>query len=348
MSDPSLSISSQGDAFFDALPADPQPRAPYPAEADSVTAAADAVLPVPERVAVVVPVHNRPTLVRRALASIAGQSLRPATVIVVDDGSTDDTADSAREWLQHNADFAWRVVTTRNGGPAAARNAGFDLVWRDHDLVAFLDSDDEWPDDFLAAGAAALDGDPVAVGAVADRQTIRDGAPFAYDVMSAFTADPVLFVLEFGGGLVQCCLFRTAAVRKAGGFEARWRTGEDARLLFDMVPLGPFVHSAGAAVRIHQRSPATDTREASSISLASMRDHWIWSDQMDRLIAALPPQLRHARYAAICRVMAVRWTYTRRHLRDGGFWFLSLRARWRRMIWQRRDRRAARRATGQA
>jgi len=297
-----------------------------------------------ERIAVVVPVHNRPTLVRRALASIAAQSRLPDTVIVVDDGSTDGTADSAREWLQDNAGFAWRILTIPNGGPAAARNAGFDPVCRDHHLVAFLDSDDEWPQDFIAAGVAALDRDPAAVGAVADRQTIRDGAPFAYDVMSVFAAEPVLFVLEFGGGLVQCCLFRVAAVRKVGGFDPRWRTGEDARLLFDLIPQGPFVHSDGAPVRIHQRTSAAESRDAPSISLSSMRDHWIWSDQMDRLIAELPPAIRRDRHAGICRIMAVRWTYTRRHLRDGGFWFLALRARWRRMVWQRRDRRASRRA----
>jgi glycosyltransferase involved in cell wall biosynthesis len=347
MSDPAPLNSSRGHSSFDDIQIGWQPSAPQPLE-DGNVPQAGAGEAVQGRVAVVVPVYNRPTLVRRALASIACQSLRPATVIVVDDGSTDETAASAGEWLRENADFAWRVVTIRNGGPAAARNAGFDLVSRDHDLVAFLDSDDEWPEDFLAAAAAALDGDPLAVGAVADRQTIRDGAPFAYDVMSAFTADPVLFVLEFGGGLVQCCLFRTAAVRAAGGFEARWRTGEDAKFLFDLVPQGPFVHSAGAAVRIHQRSPDIDARDAASISLSSMRDHWIWSDQMDRLIARLLPPVRRARYAGICRIMALRWSYTRRHLRDGGFWFLSLRARWRRTLWRSRDRRAAGRSTGRA
>lgn len=298
------------------------------------------------RVAVVVPVHNRPTLVLRALASIAAQSRRPDTVIVIDDGSTDDTAASAREWLRGNAVFAWHVLSTPNGGPAAARNVGLERVCRDHDLIAFLDSDDEWPEDFIAAGAAALDLHPAAVGAVADRQTIRDGVPFSHEVMSAFTTEPVLFVLEFGGGLVQCCLLRMTAVRRAGGFEPRWRTGEDARLLFDLVPQGSFVHSSGAPVRIHQRTSAVESGDAPSISLSSMRDHWVWSDQMDRLIRRLPPSIRRAQHAGICRVMALRWTYTRRHLRDGGFWFLSLRARWRRTVWLRRERRAARRAPG--
>lgn len=301
-----------------------------------------------QRVAVVVPVYNRPTLVLRALASIVAQSRRPDTVIVVDDGSTDDTAASAREWLRLNAGFAWRVLTIANGGPAAARNAGLDLVCRDHHLIAFLDSDDEWPEDFIAAGAAALGLHPAAVGAVADRQTIRDGALFSHEVMSAFTTAPVLFVLEFGGGLVQCCLFRMAAVRRAGGFETRWRTGEDARLLFDLIPQGPFVHSPGAAVRIHQRTSAVESGDAPSMSLSSMRDHWVWSDQMDRLIRRLPRSIRLAHQARISRVMALRWTYTRRHLRDGGFWFLSLRARWRRMVWLRRERRAVGRAPGAA
>ncbi|MBB5751264.1 glycosyltransferase family 2 protein [Prosthecomicrobium pneumaticum] len=293
-------------------------------------------------VAVVVPVYNRPALVRRALASIAQQTHAAAQVIVVDDGSTDDTAASARAWLAEHAPFAWEVVTTPNGGPASARNAGARLVDPAHEFIAFLDSDDEWPEDFLAGCRAALAAHPEAVGAVANRQTIRDGAPYAYDHMASFAADPVLFVLEFGGGLVQCCVFRTRFYRLTGGFDSSWRTGEDGKMLIGLAMWGPFVHSQGSPVLVHQRSSHGEGGDAQSISLASARDFWIWADQMDRMIAALPREFRRQRYATICFIMAGRWTYTRRLLREGGLKTLGYRAKWRKTLWTWRSRRHAR------
>lgn len=289
-------------------------------------------------VAVVIPVYNRPGLIRRALASVNAQSHPPSRVIVVDDGSQDDTAQSARRWLTENARFAWDVVTIPNGGPAAARNAGAARIAEDVAYVAFLDSDDEWPPDFLSGCAERLAERPDAVGAVVDRQTLRDGLPYALDDMSRFAADPFLFVLENGGGLVQCCVFRLSSFRKAGGFDALWRTGEDGKLLFGVAVQGPFLHSGGAPVIVHQRTATTVDGDAMSVSLASARDYWIWADQMERMIAALPKDTRRARYDAICVIMIERWAVARRTLQAGGLSLLAARAGWRRFLWKKRRR----------
>lgn len=284
-------------------------------------------------IAVVVPVYNRVSLIRRALASIARQSHPPAELIVVDDGSTDATAQSAREWLTKHASFPWRVVTTANGGPAAARKIGEQLADPRHGYVAFLDSDDEWPEHFLANGLRALRQRPDAVGSVADRQTLRDGELYAFDDMALFAKDPVLFVLERGGGLLQCCVFRRSFYRRAGGFDPRWRTGEDGKMLVGLAVLGPFVHAPGAPVLVYQRTAPAADGDAMSVSLADPRDFWTWAEQMEQLVRALPRTARRGRRAAICSLMLQRWGEARLILRQNDLMLLSRRANRRRQIW---------------
>ena len=88
-------------------------------------------------ISVVIPVYNRPQTVCRAIDCALSQTQPPAEIIVVDDGSTDNTAkavkaygDAVRYHFQHNA------------GPSAARNKGIELA--SQEWIAFLDSDDEW------------------------------------------------------------------------------------------------------------------------------------------------------------------------------------------------------------
>ncbi|MBN2816778.1 MAG: glycosyltransferase family 2 protein [Campylobacterales bacterium] len=87
-------------------------------------------------VSVIIPTYNRYTLLQRAIRSLLEQTHQVAEVIVVDDGSTDNTA-------QIQKDFPYiRYIYQENSGVAAARNRGIELA--QHKWIAFLDSDDEW------------------------------------------------------------------------------------------------------------------------------------------------------------------------------------------------------------
>jgi GT2 family glycosyltransferase len=91
-------------------------------------------------VTVVIPVFNRRELLGRALRSIAEQLVQPSSIVVVDDGSTDGSAEVAER-------FGVDVIRQRNAGSSSARNAGLDHAstpW-----VALLDSDDRWFPDHL-------------------------------------------------------------------------------------------------------------------------------------------------------------------------------------------------------
>lgn len=89
-------------------------------------------------ISVIIPTFNRAGPVCRALDSILRQSFSDFEVIVVNDGSTDDTL----YWLNGYTDKRLKVVTTQNHGVAHARNTGAKLA--QGEWLCFLDSDDVW------------------------------------------------------------------------------------------------------------------------------------------------------------------------------------------------------------
>jgi hypothetical protein len=109
-------------------------------------------------VSTIIPVFNRPMLLREAVDSVLAQSHRPIEIVIVDDGSTDDTVQVA-ESLCGEHDFI-HLVQQRNAGPGAARNAGLRIARGEY--VQFLDSDDVLEPTKLAAQVAALERDPEA------------------------------------------------------------------------------------------------------------------------------------------------------------------------------------------
>lgn len=99
---------------------------------------------------VVIPLHNQPRLIERSVGSVLAQSKAVHEIIVVDDGSSDDSAAVAQRLAAH-ATVPVHVLPTLGAaqGAAAARNRGVHAATGD--WVAFLDADDAWQADHLAA-----------------------------------------------------------------------------------------------------------------------------------------------------------------------------------------------------
>ena len=94
---------------------------------------------MPGPVSTIVPVHNRPALVKEAVASVMAQTYRRIEVVIVDDGSTDETPTVCAALAREHPDVV-RVVRIENSGPGLAREAGRQLARGEY--VQYLDSDD--------------------------------------------------------------------------------------------------------------------------------------------------------------------------------------------------------------
>lgn len=105
-------------------------------------------------VSIILPTYNRGDTLARAVDSVVAQTYSDWELLIVDDGSTDETASVA---LSYN-DPRIRYIRQENAGVAAARNTGLDRACGQY--ITFLDSDDEWLPHFLAVCVGFLQNNP--------------------------------------------------------------------------------------------------------------------------------------------------------------------------------------------
>jgi glycosyltransferase involved in cell wall biosynthesis len=161
-------------------------------------------------VSVVVPVFNGERFLGEALQSVVTQTIPPAEIIVVDDGSTDGTAEVARRF------GGVRYVAQPHAGIAAARNRGVDVAGAD--CLSFLDADDWWPPEKLEIQTAALERDPaidVVLGHCVEVSQSEWIAPRPHATERAVPAY-----------LASACLVRRGAFDRVGPFATTLRAGE--------------------------------------------------------------------------------------------------------------------------
>ncbi len=108
-------------------------------------------------ISVIIPTYNRAGHLERALESVLAQSRLPAEIIVVDDGSTDDTRAFVADYRRHSEPKI-AYLHQANRGPAAARNRGIEAARGSY--LAFLDSDDRWHRQKLALQFRAMQSKP--------------------------------------------------------------------------------------------------------------------------------------------------------------------------------------------
>lgn len=119
-------------------------------------------------VSVIIPTYNRALCLRQAVDSVLSQGYKAFELIVVDDGSTDDTPRLLEE-------YAHRITVLRqeNRGVSAARNAG--IAAAQGELIAFLDSDDLWLPGKLARQAGFFASHPEALICQTEELWVRNG-----------------------------------------------------------------------------------------------------------------------------------------------------------------------------
>jgi glycosyltransferase involved in cell wall biosynthesis len=119
---------------------------------------------------VVIPAHNAAATIGETIASILAQTIAPQEIIVVNDGSNDRTAETARRAAPNAV-----VIDQPNLGPGAATTAGFRRVRSPY--IATLDADDLWLPHKIARQAAAFADDPELSGVFSLARQFIDGDP---------------------------------------------------------------------------------------------------------------------------------------------------------------------------
>lgn len=181
-------------------------------------------------ISVVIPLYNKRGTVARAIQSVLGQSFRDFEIVIVNDGSTDNSVDE----VERISDPRIRLINQANAGVSAARNKGIEEAKGEY--VALLDADDGWDSDYLATQMRLAEANPQCdVFAVNYRfrdtngkitDTIIRNLPFTseHGVLSnyfevASTSHPPMWT--------SAVMARKKAFQEIGGFPVGIKSGED-------------------------------------------------------------------------------------------------------------------------
>lgn len=177
-----------------------------------------------ERVAIVVPVFNRATLVTRCLDSVYAQSYRPLHLVVVDNASTDGTLDAVTEWAaaHESPDFTITILSEERKGAAYARRKGLDNVAED--VVMFFDSDDVMRYDSVRSAMAMFEARPEADLVAWPVMIHHESAPVR---THAIKGDLLERHLVHALLRTQGYAAKTELVRRAGGWKGEFRCWDD-------------------------------------------------------------------------------------------------------------------------
>lgn len=164
---------------------------------------------------IIVPCYNLARWLPEALQSVRDQSLRDWECVIVDDGSTDETARVAKEWC--DADPRFRLLHQENRGVAAARNAGAAVSGGRY--LLFLDADDILAPGYLEAAVAALEADPSLT--LVFGRAERFGARNSWSELPDFSMGTMLS----RNCLYVSCVLRRADFERCAGFDSAFVAG---------------------------------------------------------------------------------------------------------------------------
>ncbi|MBR1712961.1 MAG: glycosyltransferase family 2 protein [Alloprevotella sp.] len=167
------------------------------------------------RISVIVPYKDRASYLPRTLSSIAAQTLRPSELVLVDNGSTDNSRQVCDDFAESgDAQFPVRFLSHPAGGASAARNAG--AAFSTGDWLYFFDSDDEMSPDFLRDVTDLVNASPeLDIVAAPTRMIFTNGSEkIRRTYHNASVADQILMGMLSTQGIV----VRRAFFERGGGW----------------------------------------------------------------------------------------------------------------------------------
>ena len=246
--------------------------------------------PAGPRVAVVVPVFNAADMVAGLVDALAAQTVTDAEICFVDDGSTDGTGEALRTLIRGRRIPMRLVLQPRNGGPAAARNAG--IAATSAPIIAFTDADCLPDPDWLERGLAAIRDDATGI----------EGRTLPTETPGATTHQ----MINTSGGLFMTCnmLYRRDALDAAGGFDERFKLAflEDSDVAFaimeagGVIPFAPEVLVRHLVLERGTRKFGNEARKRFYNPLLHKKHPAMYREHIRSTVPGLPPI--HLKYMA--------------------------------------------------
>jgi glycosyltransferase involved in cell wall biosynthesis len=208
--------------------------------------------PVRGLVSTIIPVHNRPQLLREAVASVLAQTYRPIEIVIVNDGSEDDTGAICEQLALEHASLI-TVIHQANSGPATARQAGLEHCTGE--FIQYLDSDDLLLPNKFASQVAGPNNQPDCDVSYGMTRRYRIGDPVA-DVPNRRTGEYIetLFpsMLQSRWWNTSTPLYRRSICDRAGPWNPQLHNEEDWEFDCRVAALGTRLHFVPEFVSEHR------------------------------------------------------------------------------------------------
>lgn len=178
--------------------------------------------------AVVIPVYNRESIVLETLESVLAQTVSPDKVIIIDDGSEDNSYQVIENWLIKNKldKQQWILYRQKNQGVSAARNTAQEFVIG-IELIAFLDSDDLWPKDYIERVLIHFNNSIIALSAHILKVTLNNHRLVNEELVKLVVNQNSFKFLKYNFPYLSGTVLRKNVLDNIGWFEPNLKYGED-------------------------------------------------------------------------------------------------------------------------
>lgn len=217
-------------------------------------------------VSVVLPTYNRAPLLGRAVRTVLAQSYTDFELLVIDDGSTDETSNVVAGFRDPRVKY---ISLAHNTGAGAARNAGIRTARGK--FLAFQDSDDEWMPSKLAKQVSAFERGSVRLGMVySDMQRISGNGTATYfaapTVLSGRLIDPGTKFYQVHNLGIQSAVIKREYLEEVGHFNESLPAFEDMEMFIRLSRLCDFQHLREPLVKYYDTQGISQDLHARWIS----------------------------------------------------------------------------------
>lgn len=214
-------------------------------------------------ISVIIPTYNRAAFIKDAIESVLNQTYKNYEIIVVDDGSIDNTKE-----IVSSIAGSIRYIYKSNSGPSASRNRGIREARGEY--IAFLDSDDLWDPEKLELQMNEFLGNPELAMVTSNYRFIDQNKQVIKDPVGKEGYVPPRYIiadmvrLQFPWGGTSQFIFRRSVFEDVGVFNERLRISEDLDLLIRIGVRYPiaYVNRVLTSIRLHENHSMRETPRA--------------------------------------------------------------------------------------